>query len=120
MYCVEASESVTMVIEKATPATVIIELAMAVSMPRAPSAPALSRGCQLFAASVSAPVLRERFLRRGGVVRVTGRAGEALHRRAGAEVIQSILANAARTAQAFRRSFRIVMLPLGASAVFAR
>ena len=48
------AESVTMVIEKRHPATVIIELAMAVSMPRAPSAPALSRGCQLFAASVSA------------------------------------------------------------------
>jgi hypothetical protein len=32
-----------MVIEKATPATVIIELAMAVSMPRDPAAPAPNR-----------------------------------------------------------------------------
>ncbi len=44
VYCVEANESVTMVIEKATPATVIIELAIAVSMPRAPSALAPSNG----------------------------------------------------------------------------
>ena len=53
-------------------------------------------------------------------MRVTGRADEALHGAAGAEVIQSILANAARTAQASRRSFRIVMLLVGAFAVIAR
>ena len=39
VYWLDAKARATMVIEKATPATVIIELAMAVSMPRNPAAP---------------------------------------------------------------------------------
>jgi hypothetical protein len=38
-YWLEASDSVTIVIEKATPATVTTDVAIAVSTPRAPSAP---------------------------------------------------------------------------------
>jgi len=40
VYWLEASERATMVIENTTPATVIMELAMAASSPREPAAPA--------------------------------------------------------------------------------
>jgi hypothetical protein len=44
-YWLAASDKATTVIEKTTPATVIIDVAIADSMPRAPSAPApKSRG----------------------------------------------------------------------------
>ena len=42
-YWLEASERTTIVIEKVTPATVIIDEAIAVSIPREPSAPAPKR-----------------------------------------------------------------------------
>jgi hypothetical protein len=40
VYCEAATVSATITIEKETPATVIIEVAMACSIPLAPSAPA--------------------------------------------------------------------------------
>lgn len=40
VYWLDASERATMVIENTTPATVIMELAMAASSPREPAAPA--------------------------------------------------------------------------------
>src|SRR5690349_21815175 len=52
-YWLAASDSATTVIEKTTPATVAIDVAIADSMPRAPSAPAPKRRGQRFERSMS-------------------------------------------------------------------